>query len=116
MLSLHDEDGAAGDPDNIGDMYTARFFTYGADIRNITLTANATDYIYIPTCSNLSATGVLNVLTHLDLTVSGKGVYFNFMEGGLTVTDDAQGSIQAAYDAATAAGWTIHDLTINAAS
>ncbi|MBQ2389119.1 MAG: hypothetical protein II305_03610 [Clostridia bacterium] len=115
LLSLHDEDGAGGDPDNIGNMYSARFFTYGADIHNITLTANATDYIYLPNCSNLSATGVLNVLTHLDLTVSGKGVYFNFMEGGLTVTDDAQGSIQAAYNAATAAGWTIHDLTINAA-
>lgn len=88
-------------------------FAYNADILNVTLTADATDNIYLEYCGNLSAESVLNILSHLDLTVSGKDVYF--YSNGLTVTDDAQGSIQTAYNAATAAGWTIHNLTINAA-
>lgn len=79
-------------------------------IENLYLTNNATDDIRLIWQPNLTAASVLNVLTHLDLTVSGKSV--SFYSSGLTVTDDAQGSIQDAYDAAVAAGWTINNLTI----
>jgi hypothetical protein len=77
---------------------------------NLYLSANATKSMELTNLPNLTAASVLNVLTHLDLTVSGKSV--NFYSSGLTVTDDAQGSIQNAYDAAVAAGWTISNLTI----
>ena len=79
-------------------------------VENLYLTDNATGNIRLNWQPNLTAASVLNVLTHLDLTVSGKSV--NFYSSGLTVTDDAQGSIQTAYDAAVAAGWTINNLTI----
>lgn len=85
-------------------------FAYNADILAVTLTADATDNIYLEYCENLSTESVLNILSHLDLTVSGKDVYF--YSNGLTVLDDG-GYIKDAYDAATAAGWTIHNLTIN---
>lgn len=79
-------------------------------IENLYLTNNATANVGLIWQPNLTAASVLNVLTHLDLTVSGNSV--NFYSSGLTVTDDAQGSIQTAYDAAVAAGWTINNLTI----
>lgn len=79
-------------------------------LENLTLSAVAVNSIQLDWQPNLTAASVLNVLTHLDLTVSGKSV--NFYSSGLTVTDDAQGSIQTAYDAAVAAGWTINNLTI----
>lgn len=85
-------------------------FAYNADILAVTLTADATDNIYLEYCENLSTESVLNILSHLDLTVSGKDVYF--YSNGLTVLDDG-GYIKDAYEAATAAGWTIHNLTIN---
>ena len=59
---------------------------------------------------NLTSASVLNVLTHLDLTVTGKSV--TFYSSGLTVMDDENGSLQAAKDAAVTAGWTINNLTI----
>ena len=70
---------------------------------------NATDSIYLEYSTGLSAMGVHNVLSSLDLTVTGKSVTF---ASGLTVMDDAQGSIQAAYNAAINAGWTINNLVI----
>lgn len=79
-------------------------------IENLYLTDNTTTDVRLDWQPNLTAASVLNVLTHLDLTVSGNSVYF--YSSGLTVTDDAQGSIQTAYDAAVAAGWTINNLTI----
>lgn len=82
----------------------------GTLIEDLYFSANATDNVYLSWQPNLTAASVLNVLTHLDLTVSGKSV--NFYSSGLTVTDDAQGSIQTAYDAAVTAGWTINNLTI----
>lgn len=82
----------------------------GTLIEDLYFSANATDNVYLSWQPNLTAASVLNVLTHLDLTVSGKSV--NFYSSGLTVTDDTQGSIQTAYDAAVAAGWTINNLTI----
>ena len=63
---------------------------------------------------NLNADSVLEILTHLDLTVTGKEVVF--YTGGLTFNeDDAPGLLQA-YDDAVDAGWTISNLTINPAS
>lgn len=79
-------------------------------IENLYLTDNTSNNVRLDWQPNLTAASVLNVLTHLDLTVSGNSVYF--YSSGLTVTDDAQGSIQTAYDAATTAGWTINNLTI----
>lgn len=86
------------------------FIVSGTLIEDLYFSANATYHVYLSWQPNLTAASVLNVLTHLDLTVSGKSV--NFYSSGLTVTDDAQGSIQTAYDAAVAAGWTINNLTI----
>ena len=79
-------------------------------ITDLTLTATVTDNLNVSTLPNLTADSVLNIIEHLSLSVSGKTV--TFYTNGLTVQDDAQGSIQAAYDAAVAAGWTIQNLTI----
>ena len=88
----------------------ANLYNSISTVENLYLSANATKNMELTNLPNLTAASVLNVLTHLDLTVSGKSV--NFYSSGLTVTDDAQGSIQTAYDAAVAAGWTINNLTI----
>lgn len=79
-------------------------------IENLYLTDNATDIVWLTWQPNLTAASVLNVLTHLDLSVAGKHV--NFYSGGLAVDDDANGSIQTAYDAAVAAGWAINNPRI----
>lgn len=86
------------------------FIVSGTLIEDLYFSANATYHVYLLWQPNLTAASVLNVLTHLDLTISGKSV--NFYSSGLTVTDDAQGSIQTAYNTAVAAGWTINNLTI----
>ncbi len=80
------------------------------NITNLTITDDITDDVRLDWQSSLTAASVLNVLSYLDLNTSGKTV--TFYTGGLTVHDDAQGSIQTAYDAAVAAGWTISNLTI----
>lgn len=85
---------------------------YVTSLTNLTLSADATNNIVLQWQPNLTAASVLSVLTHLDLNTSGKSV--TFYSSGLTVTDDAQGSIQTAYDAAVTAGWTINNLTITA--
>ena len=90
--------------------FTQQFGSQATKLTSLILTDTANKDIYISTLQYLDAASVLNVLTHLDLTVSGKSV--NFYSSGLTITDDAQGSIQTAYDAAVAAGWTINNLTI----
>ena len=59
--------------------------------------------------TNLTAASVLNILNHLGTPMVSK--YVNFASG-LTVQDDAQGSIQTAYNAATANMWSIYNLTI----
>ncbi len=79
------------------------------NVTNLTLTAPVTNSLYVPWQSRLSAESVKGILEKIDLTVSDKQVDFY---NGLTVTDDTQGSIQTAYDAAVAAGWTINNLTI----
>ncbi len=80
-------------------------------LTDLTLTADATDNVGLDYNPNLTAASVLSVLTHLDLNTSGKTC--TFYSSGLTVSDDLQGSLQAAYDAAVNAGWTINNLTIN---
>ena len=80
-------------------------------ITNLTLTATVTDNLSVSTLPNLIADSVLDILTHLDLTVSGKSV--TFYTGGLTVNEDDAPGLEAAYDAAIAAGWHIYSLTIN---
>lgn len=93
------------------------------NLMNIELNANATDSMYFRWQDKLIPSSVYNILTHLDLTVSGKevvffGGYYWDDEAGediwknLTVQDYPDGRIQTAYDAATTAGWTITNLTI----
>lgn len=77
---------------------------------NLELTDDVQDSISLSGAGLLSSASVLNVLTHLDLTVTGKSV--TFYTSGLTVMDDENGSLQAAKDAAVTAGWTINNLTI----
>lgn len=78
-------------------------------VTNLTLTAPVTNSLYVPWQPRLSAESVKGILEKLDLTVSGKHVDFY---DGLTVRDDAQGSIRAAYNAAVNAGWTINGLVL----
>lgn len=80
------------------------------NIENIELTAQVTDDFYMTRQANLTADSVFEILSNLDLSVNGKSV--NFYSGGLTVTDFVDGRLQTAYDNATAAGWTINNLTI----
>ena len=79
-------------------------------IENLYLTDNATTNIRLNWQPNLTAASVLNVLTHLDLTVSGNSV--NFYSSGLTVNEIDAPGLEAAYNAAIANGWTINNLTI----
>lgn len=76
-------------------------------VQHLTLSANVTQDLYIDNLENLDFDSVLNVLNHLDLSVSGHSVNF-FVD----VQDDAQHTIQNAYDAAVNAGWTINGLNI----
>lgn len=80
------------------------------NIENIELTAQVTDDFYMTKQANLTADSVFEILSNLDLSVNNKSV--NFYSGGLTVTDFVDGRLQTAYDNATAAGWTINNLTI----
>jgi hypothetical protein len=79
-------------------------------VENIEMTGVGTQNMSFNHMSNLTAASVLSILTHTSSAVYKKTI--TFYTGGLTVQDDAQGSIQAAYDAATAAGWIISNLTI----
>lgn len=79
----------------------------GSSITHFTFSDYATSDVYISGLTSLDFDSVLDVLEHLDLNTSGYTCYFN-----VTVTDDVQGSIQNAYDAAENAGWTISGLTI----
>lgn len=79
-------------------------------VENIEMTGVGTQNMGFDYMSNLTAASVLSILTHTSSAVYKKTI--TFYTGGLTVQDDAQGSIQAAYDAATAAGWIINNLTI----
>ncbi|MBQ1800436.1 MAG: hypothetical protein II011_06765, partial [Prevotella sp.] len=93
------------------------------NLKDVEFSANATDNVYLLWQNQLTASSVYNILTHLDLTVSGKEVSFaNWLEWdeqagedvlkNLIVYDYPDGRIQTAYDAATTAGWTINYLTI----
>lgn len=82
-----------------------------APVENLYLTDNAAGNIRLDWQPNLTAASVLNVLTHLSATHSS-GAFVSFYLSGLTVTDDAQGSVQTACDAAITNGWDIRHLTI----
>lgn len=93
------------------------------NLKDIEFSANATDNVYMLWQNQLTTPSVYNILTHLDLTVSGKEVSFaswtewddqagEEVQKNLTVYDYPDGRIQTAYDAATTAGWTINNLTI----
>lgn len=93
------------------------------NLKDIEFSANATDNVYLLWQNQLTTSSVYNILTHLDLTVSGKEVSFaswtewddqagEEVQKNLTVYDYPDGRIQDAYDAATTAGWTINNLTI----
>ncbi len=79
-------------------------------IVNLTFTAMSTPYnnVFLTRESHLSAESVYSVLTHLN---TSRGATCSF-SNGFTVTDYSDGRIQAAYDTAVAAGWTISNLTI----
>lgn len=81
-------------------------------VTTITLSEDATVDIHLDWQPSLSFSTVYGILSRLDLNTSGKSC--TFYTGGLTVTDDALGSVQAIYDAAVNAGWTINNLTITA--
>lgn len=84
---------------------------YGCSgITSVTFSEDATDDVYLIWQPNLSASSVMNVLTHLDASTSGKSC--NFYTNGITFLDDQQGTMQAAYDAAVQAGWTINNLIV----
>lgn len=75
-------------------------------VTNIVLSDTAESDLYTGN-SNLTYGSVLGILNMLDLTLSGKSVTFNNL-----VFDDT-GPMQTAVDAATTAGWTLNNLTIN---
>lgn len=80
----------------------------GNSLTELVVTGTASYDIQLQRNPNLSAASVLNVLNSM-----GSGVHTcTFYTSGLTVTDDAQGNIQAAYNAAVNNGWTINNLTI----
>ena len=84
-----------------------------SSIENLYLTTSPNGYdIYIKWQPNLTADSVLNILQHITHRNNYRTYSVNFYTGGLTVQDDAQGSIQAAYDAAVALNWSITNLTI----
>ena len=77
----------------------------------ITTAPSGNNNLNLTEMSGLTPASVLNVLQHL----TNQAVYnrsISFYTNGLTVQDDAQGSIQAAYDAARAKNWNIRNLTI----
>lgn len=61
---------------------------------------------------NLSKDSVISILSKADDYIGLGAKTITFYSGGLTFTDDAQGSLQAAYDSAVQHGWTINNLTI----
>lgn len=61
---------------------------------------------------NLSKDSVISILSKADDYIGLGSKSITFYSGGLTFTDDAQGSLQAAYDSAVQCGWTINNLTI----
>ena len=74
--------------------------------------------VYLLWQPNLTFSSVLDILTKANGATfapiaSSMSREISFYSGGLTFTDDAQGSLQAAYDAAVQDGWTINNLTIN---
>lgn len=74
--------------------------------------------VYLSWQPNLTFNSVLDILTKASGATfapiaSSMPREISFYSGGLTFTDDAQGSLQAAYDAAVQDGWTINNLTIN---
>lgn len=79
-------------------------------LQNLTLTDQITDGLDLQYSPDLTAQSVLNILNAIDADATDKTISFYY--DGLIVYDDAQGSIQTAYDTATAAGWTINNLTI----
>lgn len=79
-------------------------------LQNLTLTDQITDGLDLQYSPDLTAQSVLNILNAIDADATDKTISFYY--DGLIVYDDAQGSIQTAYDTATAAGWTIQNLTI----
>lgn len=84
------------------------FLTQAYSIENLEVTTMANSGVRLTDLRNLTADSVLSVLTHL----SPPWGNCYFYSGGLTVTDYPDGRIQTAYNAATAAGWTIYNLTI----
>lgn len=84
-----------------------------SSIENLYLTTSPEGYnVYINWQPNLTADSVLNILQHITHRNTFRTYSVNFYSEGLTVQDDAQGSIQAAYDAAVALNWRIANLTI----
>lgn len=79
-------------------------------LQNLTLTDLITDGLDLQYSPGLTAQSVLNILNAIDANATDKTISFYY--GGLTVLDDAQGSVQTAYDTAVAAGWTINNLNI----
>lgn len=61
---------------------------------------------------NLSKDSVISILSKADDYIGLGAKSITFYSGGLSFTDDAQGSLQAAYDSAVQHGWTINNLTI----
>lgn len=85
-------------------------------IENVNL-YNVCSPIYLLWQPNLTFASVLDILTKavgatFPPLSSQMPREISFYSGGLTFTDDAQGSLQAAYDAAVQDGWTINNLTI----
>ena len=85
-------------------------------IENVNL-YNVCSPIYLLWQPNLTFASVLDILTKavgatFPPISSQMPREISFYSGGLTFTDDAQGSLQAAYDAAVQDGWTINNLTI----
>ena len=79
-------------------------------LQNLTLTDSITDGLDLQYSPDLTAQSVFNILSAIDADATDKTISFYY--GGLIVYDDAQGSLQTAYDAAVTAGWTINNLTI----
>ena len=101
-------------------------FMYPQDYVNVISSAEYIENVHLyDVCSpiyllwqpNLTFASVLDILTKavgatFPPLSSQMPREISFYSGGLTFTDDAQGSLQAAYDAAVADGWTINNLTI----
>lgn len=83
----------------------------GNSLTELVVNGAASHDIYLTRNPNLSASSVYSVLNSM-VGQSGTGLSCNFYSSGLTVTDNAQGSIQAAYNTAVSNGWTINNLTI----